>query len=75
MKVREKQKQYPRFRVGARIEHVILLIAFTILCFTGLPQKYIEYPISQSLIEFFGGIETTRIIHRWAAFALIAGSI
>lgn len=75
MNVHDKQKQYPRFRVGARIEHVILLISFTILCLTGLPQKYIEFPFSQSLIEILGGIETTRIIHRGAAFAIIAGSI
>lgn len=71
----DKQKQYPRFRIGARIEHLILIVSFIILCITGLPQKYVEFPLSQSLIELMGGIETTRVIHRWAAFALIAGAI
>lgn len=71
----DEQKQYPRFRVGAQIEHWILVVSFTILCITGLPQKYVEFPFSQSLIDLMGGIETTRLIHRWAAFALIAGSI
>jgi formate dehydrogenase gamma subunit len=73
--VSEEQKKYPRFRVGAQVEHWILVVSFTILCLTGLPQKYVDFPISQSLIELMGGIETTRIIHRWAAFVLIAGAI
>jgi formate dehydrogenase gamma subunit len=73
--VSEEQKRYPRFRVGAQVEHWILVVSFTILCLTGLPQKYVDFPISQSLIELMGGIETTRIIHRWAAFVLIAGAI
>ncbi len=75
MNVSEKQEQYPRFRIGAQIEHIILLVSFTVLAVTGLPQKYIETGIGDSMIEAMGGIETVRIIHRWAAFALIAGSI
>jgi formate dehydrogenase gamma subunit len=71
----QKQKQYPRFRVGAQVEHWVLVVSFTVLCVTGLPQKYVEFPFSQSLIDLMGGIETTRLIHRWAAFVLIAGSI
>lgn len=68
-------KQYPRFRIGARIEHIILLVSFTILAVTGLPQKYAELPIGEGMIELMGGIETVRIIHRWAAFILVAGSV
>ncbi len=70
-----EQQQFPRFRVGARIEHVILLVSFTILGLTGLPQKYVESDIGAWMVNLMGGIETVRIIHRWAAFLLIAGSI
>ena len=70
-----EQQQFPRFRVGARIEHVILLVTFTILCLTGLPQKYVETNIGEWMINLMGGIDTIRILHRWAAFFLIAGSI
>ncbi len=59
----------------ARIEHLILLISFTILAITGLPQKYPANSFADSVIVFLGGIETVRIIHRWAAFALMAGSV
>lgn len=71
----DKEKQYPRFRIGARIEHLILLLSFTILSVTGIPQKYVETPVGRWFIDTMGGIELVRIIHRWAAFALIAGSI
>lgn len=71
----QKEKQYPRFRLGARIEHAILMISFTILAVTGLPQKYALSPWSESLIGAMGGIEQVRNIHRIAAFLLVIGSI
>jgi len=72
--VSEKQKQYPRFRTGARIEHIILLVSFSILALTGLPQRYSGSGIGDAMINVVGGIENIRIIHRWAAIALVAGS-
>lgn len=59
----------------ARIEHAILMVSFTVLSVTGLPQKYVEAPISETMIAWMGGIETTRLIHRYAAFLLVVGSV
>jgi cytochrome b subunit of formate dehydrogenase len=73
--VSESQKLYPRFRIGARIEHIILLVSFTILAITGLPQLFVETSIGDGMVNLMGGIETVRIIHRWAAFILVAGSV
>lgn len=70
-----QETQYPRFRLMARIEHAILLVSFTVLAITGLPQKYVEAPISESMIQIMGGIEIVRLIHRGAAFLLIVGSV
>lgn len=56
-----------RFTVSQRIEHLILAVSFTVLSLTGLPQFYAPNRAATWLIEFFGGIEKTRIIHRWAA--------
>ncbi len=67
--------EYPRFRLMARIEHMVLLVTFTILCLTGLPQKFPFSFISEGLINLLGGIETVRYIHRWAAIILILGSV
>lgn len=70
-----QETQYPRFRLMARIEHAILLVSFTVLGVTGLPQKYVDAPISESMIQLMGGIELVRLIHRGAAFLLIVGSV
>ena len=69
------QQDYPRFRLMARIEHLLLLVSFTILAFTGLPQMYAESPISQWIINALGGIETIRIVHRWSAMVLVLGTV
>lgn len=68
-------KAYPRFRLAARIEHAILMFSFTALALTGLPQMFAEAPLGQNLIEWMGGIEFVRILHRWAAVILVAGSV
>jgi formate dehydrogenase gamma subunit len=69
------KKEYPRFRLAARIEHAILIVSFSALALTGLPQMYAETTLGQNLIGWMGGIELVRIIHRWMAFILVAGAI
>ena len=71
----DQVEQYPRFRVGARIEHIVLLTSFIILAVTGLPQRFTETTIGLNMIDWMGGIETVRIIHRYAAFILVFGAI
>ncbi len=71
----EKQNQYPRFRLMARIEHIILLLSFTILAITGLPQKWATAGWAETMIAAMGGIETTRLIHRTSAIILVLGSV
>ncbi len=68
-------QQYPRFRLMARIEHAILMVSFTILAVTGLPQMYASVPLAARLIDIMGGIEMVRLIHRWAAFLLVLGTV
>lgn len=70
-----KLKSFPRFRLMARIEHIILLVSFSILAFTGLPQMYPTAAISQNIVSWLGGIGTVREIHRLSAFVLVGGSI
>lgn len=70
----QSTKVYPRFRLGARIEHFILMTSFTVLGFTGLVQKYAVLAVGEWFINLFGGIEMTRFIHRTAAVVLVLGS-
>lgn len=56
-----------RFSILQRLEHLVLILSFTTLAITGLAQKFATWGISQFIIGFLGGIESTRVIHRIAA--------
>ena len=66
---------YTRFSLLQRVQHFIFLISFSILGFTGLPQKYPGSPISLSIFEMLGGIEKTRLIHHYSAVVMIIMSL
>lgn len=69
------QPQYDRFNLLQRIEHGVLLVSFTVLAITGLPQMFALQPWAVFMISSMGGIETGRIIHRIAAVLLIVGTL
>lgn len=69
------QPQYDRFNLFQRIEHGVLLVSFTVLAITGLPQMFALQPWAAFMISSMGGIETVRIIHRTAAVLLIVGTL
>lgn len=71
----EIKKRYLRFSIPQRVEHAILLVSFTILALTGLPQKFFLSPVSQSMIRFLGGIETVRVIHRLASIVFVLQAV
>lgn len=62
---------YERFHWTQRIEHVLLLTSFSLLGITGLPQKFSTTGWAQAMIQFFGGIETARLIHHICAIVLM----
>lgn len=63
----EQKAFYERFPIAQRIEHLLLVLSFSLLGITGLIQKYSGSNLSLGLIQIFGGIESVRIIHRVAA--------
>jgi cytochrome b subunit of formate dehydrogenase len=71
----EKATRYLRFDVAQRFEHLVLIISFTLLGLTGLPQKYSVAPISVWVIKVLGGIEIIRIIHHIAAIVFILEAV
>ncbi len=70
-----KNQTYLRFSIPQRLEHILLLISFTTLALTGLPQKYPVAGISQAFIALLGGIEMVRIIHRISATIFVLESV
>jgi len=71
----ERVKAITRFGMMERIEHILLLLSFTILAITGLVQKFPDNGLSLSIIRLLGGIEITRSIHHVSAIVMILLSI
>lgn len=68
-------KRYSRFSIYQRVEHFVLILSFTLLGLTGLPQKYADTPFCAWLIAALGGIEVIRIIHRTASVVFVLESV
>jgi len=54
-------RRFSRVRIA---EHYFAIIVFTILVLTGFPQKFYNVKWLSDLIPLFGGLDSTRYIHR-----------
>lgn len=68
-------RTYPRFSPVQRFEHMVLIVTFSGLALTGLPQRYADQGWAQTMIALMGGIESIRVLHRILATILMAESI
>jgi cytochrome b subunit of formate dehydrogenase len=66
---------HTRFVVSQRVQHALLIGAFTALAVTGLSQSFAGRPLGERAIALLGGIETVRIAHRVAAVVLMVTAI
>jgi formate dehydrogenase gamma subunit len=64
------EKTYPRFSLGQRWEHLVLILSFTVLLLTGLPQKYRDFSWSQDLLSSPERLELIQQIHHIAAIVM-----
>jgi len=64
-------KTYTRFDLLQRIQHIVFLVSFSLLGFTGLPQKYSAAPLSVWFFDRIGGIEVSRLIHHTSAIVMM----
>lgn len=64
-----------RFSLKQRIEHLVTMLVFTILCLTGLPQKFFTAGWAQTIVSVCGGFDNMRWIHRWAGIVLAISTI
>ena len=67
-------KTYMRFPLARRIEHWIMMLSFTLLGLTGLPQRFPDASLSRSILDVLGGIEALRTIHHTAAIVMMFGT-
>ena len=57
-----------RFSLRQRTEHFFVMLVFTLLTITGMPQKYASVGLSGAVVNALGGIAFTRLVHRVAGF-------
>jgi formate dehydrogenase gamma subunit len=67
----DTESTFTRFSRSQRVEHVLLIISFTMLCLTGLPQRFFDAAWAQWLISLMGGLDTVRTIHHLFGIMLI----
>jgi cytochrome b subunit of formate dehydrogenase len=62
-----------RFTVGQRLEHLAVVVLFTVLVVTGAPQKFYQAEWARTLLIAMGGVTWTRTLHHLAGvlFALV----
>lgn len=64
-----------RFSKNQRVQHIVLMISFSTLCLTGLPQRYADTGWARVILSLLGGIDSARIIHHFASVLFAAGVI
>ncbi len=66
-----KKRYYVRFDWTQVLEHWVLMIAFTALALTGLPQRYSDTAWAKAIADLFGGVGMLREVHHLFAIVLV----
>ncbi len=61
-----------RFTVLQRVLHLVLVVAFFVLAFTGLPLRFSCVAWAPQLMALWGGARAAGLIHRWAGGVVLA---
>ena len=64
-----------RFSPWQRVEHLVVMLLFTALVVTGLPQKFFQSRWADAVVLALGGIERVRLVHRWAGILFAAAAV
>ncbi len=66
------QRTFQRFGINFRLQHALMFVSVIILIITGMPLKFPELAISKFVVvDLFGGLENSTLIHRIGAVGLI----
>lgn len=64
-----------RFSRKQRIEHLIVMILFTVLAVTGFPQKFYEARWAGVVVNAIGGLDRVRYLHRMAGLLFSVATV
>jgi len=65
-----REEAITRFDIHQIIQHAGLMVSFILLAVTGLPLKFSDWALSQWWAGVWGGIETLRTTHHFAAWMM-----
>ncbi len=65
------KREYQRFSLNFRIQHVVLFCSCIVLILTGLPIKFHDTSWAAAMFSLMGGIQTSALLHRIGAVGLI----
>ncbi|HUV29744.1 MAG TPA: cytochrome b/b6 domain-containing protein [Acidobacteriota bacterium] len=66
------ERTFVRFGLNFRSQHVLLFTSVILLIITGIPLKFPEFGVSKFIIvDLFGGLENSSLVHRIGAVGLI----
>lgn len=68
----DPKREYERFDIHQRIQHIMMFTSFIVCSFTGLPIKYAYTGWGQRLAALFGGADTDLKIHLASAAVMLA---
>jgi formate dehydrogenase subunit gamma len=61
-----------RFGAHPRIQHALMICSFAVLAITGISLKYGDLGSSKRWVQIWGGVENLRVVHRYAAWVMVA---
>jgi len=64
-----------RFSLRQRLEHLAVMILFTVLALTGFPQKFYESGLSHAIVNAVGGLDRVRYLHRIAGILFSVATV
>ncbi len=64
-----------RFSRKQRIEHLIVMLLFTVLAVTGFPQKFYETRWAAAVVNAIGGLDRVRYLHRMAGILFSVATV
>lgn len=70
-----KEDRVRRFSPARIVEHWVHVLTFCVLVSTGLSQRFYSLAVSQWIILHLGGIDSVRLIHRFAGIIFSVGVI
>lgn len=62
---------FERFTLNQRIQHITLMLSFSLLVLTGFPVRYPDSAVSGFIINVLGGYTARGVLHRVCAVILI----